>query len=303
MDAIKTGALIAQARKEKELTQKDLAEALHVSTQAVSKWERGLNCPDVGLLEPLAEKLDLTVTELLSGQWGEEPGEEAVRDSLRFGENQLRPKIRRWKWLFITAAVLLLAVVLGFGYGWVRDNTQLIPQKETVFTPIELEEEQNALVDLLTFPNSWDYLRMYRAVLADDMDRVVFKAELYRDGMQDRDRELVQSWHLGTLYAREPGQPNSRRQLVTFRLTFLEGSEIQYKLRLGGSSVSGGRSLSEALPRPIVGMGYSASAGEPVTVDREEGAVLLRLNLGLEPEREWESAPFDYNFLIKAYWE
>lgn len=43
MDAIKTGGLIAQRRKEKELTQKDLAETLHISTQAVSKWERGLS--------------------------------------------------------------------------------------------------------------------------------------------------------------------------------------------------------------------------------------------------------------------
>ena len=73
MDVVKTGALIAQARKEKELTQKALAEQLHVSVQAVSKWERGLSCPDIGLLEPLAEALNLTVTELLSGRRGEEP--------------------------------------------------------------------------------------------------------------------------------------------------------------------------------------------------------------------------------------
>ena len=43
MDAIKTGNLIAQVRREREQTQKDLAEALHVSTQAVSKWERGVS--------------------------------------------------------------------------------------------------------------------------------------------------------------------------------------------------------------------------------------------------------------------
>ena len=70
MDTIKTGGLIAQVRREKELTQKDLAERLHVSVQAVSKWERGLSCPDIALLEPLAEALGLTVTELLSGQRG-----------------------------------------------------------------------------------------------------------------------------------------------------------------------------------------------------------------------------------------
>lgn len=41
MDAQKTGALIAQARRERGLTQKELSQALHVSAQAVSKWERG----------------------------------------------------------------------------------------------------------------------------------------------------------------------------------------------------------------------------------------------------------------------
>ncbi len=302
MDAIKTGSLIAQVRREKELTQKDLAERLHVSVQAVSKWERGLSCPDIGLLEPLAEALDLTVTELLSGQLGEEPGEEAVRDSLHFGENQLRPKIRRWKRLFLCAAALLLALALGLGYRWVRDNTQLIPQRETVLTPIELEEEQNALVDLLSSQDGWDFLRMYRVVLADDMDRVVFKAEVWsRD--EKMNRELVRSWDMGALYARRHGQPDPRRQLLTFRLTFLEDGEAQFKLRLGGNGTQGCRSLLSELPRPVKGMGWGESVGEPVTVDREEGAVLLKLDLALEPEEGQREAAYSYEFVFKMYWE
>ena len=43
MDKIKTGALIAAARKEKNLTQRELAAALHVSDRAISKWERGVS--------------------------------------------------------------------------------------------------------------------------------------------------------------------------------------------------------------------------------------------------------------------
>ena len=60
MDAGKTGALIAEARREKNMTQKELAGLLHVTDRAVSKWERGLNFPDIALLEPLAEALGLT---------------------------------------------------------------------------------------------------------------------------------------------------------------------------------------------------------------------------------------------------
>lgn len=61
------GAFLAQLRREKGYTQKDLAEKLYVSDKAVSKWERGLSVPDVSLLMPLAELLGVTVTELLEG--------------------------------------------------------------------------------------------------------------------------------------------------------------------------------------------------------------------------------------------
>ena len=65
MDRTKTGALIAAARKEQNMTQKELAAALHVSDRAVSKWERGAGFPDISLLEPLADALGLGVLDLL----------------------------------------------------------------------------------------------------------------------------------------------------------------------------------------------------------------------------------------------
>lgn len=304
MDAMKTGALIAQARKEKGLTQKELAEKVYVSVQAVSKWELGKIFPDLALMEPLADALGLTVSELLAGERGEAPGDELVRDSLRLGEEQLRPKIKKWRGRFIAAAVLLAAVLAWLGYVWVRDNTELLPQRETVITPIELEEEQNTIVDMLTMPNNWDFLRMYRIVLADDMERVVFKAELWsRSYLEEPERELVKSWGLGTLYAREYGQPDPRRQLLAFRMTFLDDFDLQYRLKLGGTTVTTTKALvtdlQKELPSPIIGMGWSASAGEPVTVDRENGATLLDVGLNLEREE----AQKNYYFLVKAYWE
>lgn len=67
MDQKKTGALIAKARKEKDLTQEQLAARLHVSHTTVSKWERGLGFPEVSLLEPLAAELELTLDQLFKG--------------------------------------------------------------------------------------------------------------------------------------------------------------------------------------------------------------------------------------------
>lgn len=68
IDNEKFGAFLVRLRKERGLTQKELAEKLYVSDKAVSKWERGLSLPDIALLQPLAAMLDVSVTELLSGE-------------------------------------------------------------------------------------------------------------------------------------------------------------------------------------------------------------------------------------------
>lgn len=68
MDPKKTGNLISKTRKEKGLTQKDLASRLHVTDKAVSKWERGLSLPDISLLIPISELLDISIYELLGGK-------------------------------------------------------------------------------------------------------------------------------------------------------------------------------------------------------------------------------------------
>lgn len=68
MNYDKIGNFIATKRKEKDLTQKDLADKLGVTDKAVSKWERGLGCPDVSILELLSKALDVSILEILKGR-------------------------------------------------------------------------------------------------------------------------------------------------------------------------------------------------------------------------------------------
>lgn len=68
MDHYITGAAIKRLREAKRLTQAQLAEQLCVSDKAVSKWETGKGFPDVSLLEPLANALQVSLPELLSGE-------------------------------------------------------------------------------------------------------------------------------------------------------------------------------------------------------------------------------------------
>lgn len=63
-----TGAMIRRLREGKGMTQEALAERVHVSAKAVSKWETGRGFPDISLLEPLAGALGLSVIKLLSGE-------------------------------------------------------------------------------------------------------------------------------------------------------------------------------------------------------------------------------------------
>lgn len=77
MDSNKMGAFIAQVRKERGLTQLELAQKINVTDKAVSKWERGVGFPDIKIIEALAEALGVSVSELMNG----ERMENAVRDS------------------------------------------------------------------------------------------------------------------------------------------------------------------------------------------------------------------------------
>ncbi len=68
MNQEKIGKFIAKARKQKDLTQEQIAEKLGVSINAVSKWERGLCLMDMSLLKPLSEILDVSINEILAGE-------------------------------------------------------------------------------------------------------------------------------------------------------------------------------------------------------------------------------------------
>ena len=68
MDQLKIGKFIAACRKQKELTQMQLAERLGITDKAISKWERGIAMPDTSIMLELCDILGISVNELLSGE-------------------------------------------------------------------------------------------------------------------------------------------------------------------------------------------------------------------------------------------
>ena len=68
MDLEKIGKFISKCRKNKNITQQELAEKLSVSDRTIGNWENGRNMPDLSLFKPLCEILDISINELLSGE-------------------------------------------------------------------------------------------------------------------------------------------------------------------------------------------------------------------------------------------
>lgn len=110
----KMAQLISTLRKEKGITQKELAEQLGVTDKAVSKWERGLNCPDIALLAKLSGILGVTTSELLNGERAASPAPEmeaVVESTLRYADSAttgIRSRSKRWKTIAIAALTLLV---------------------------------------------------------------------------------------------------------------------------------------------------------------------------------------------------
>ena len=68
MDQVKIGQFIKALRKEKNLTQREVAEKLLISEKTVSKWETGNGLPEVGLMKPLCDLLGISLNEFFSGE-------------------------------------------------------------------------------------------------------------------------------------------------------------------------------------------------------------------------------------------
>lgn len=132
MNQEKIGKFIASKRKEHNLTQEQMAEKLNISKNAVSKWERGLNLPDVSIMQELCKILGITLNELFIGEKiiDEKYKEVADNNLLNALENSsftLKEKIefykKKWeKEHFFELTIEMLVIVFFIIYGFIKDN-------------------------------------------------------------------------------------------------------------------------------------------------------------------------------------
>ena len=115
MDQLKIGRFIAECRKEKNLTQLQLAEMLNITDKAISKWERGLSLPDASIMLALCDILGISVNELLSGEKismenGNEKNEQLLLDMAKEIEKKNRII---WASMWAIMIVSITALIAG----------------------------------------------------------------------------------------------------------------------------------------------------------------------------------------------
>lgn len=89
MEAKKFGQFIAGIRKEKKMTQAELAGKIHVTDKAISRWERGLGFPDIQTLEPLAQALGISVLELMRSERQETEKQDQQPEEFRYTQGEV----------------------------------------------------------------------------------------------------------------------------------------------------------------------------------------------------------------------
>ena len=110
------GKFISECRKEKCLTQKSLAEKLKITDKAVSKWERGLGCPDVSILEDLSNVLEVSILEILKGRKINKEklnsySDDYIIDTINYSKHQINNK---YKTIILNILTIIIIVIVGF---------------------------------------------------------------------------------------------------------------------------------------------------------------------------------------------
>ena len=119
IDQVKIGRFLKELRKEKELTQEQLAERFGVSSRSVSRWENGNTMPELGILVELAEYYEVDIKEIIDGERKSESMKQEEKETLRkvadYTEVEKKLVVRR-KCIVTFVGTLMFALCIMIGY-------------------------------------------------------------------------------------------------------------------------------------------------------------------------------------------
>ena len=131
MNQVKIGKFIAECRKNKKLTQADLAEKLNITDRAISKWETGKGMPDSSIMLDLCKELRITVNELLSGEMIEmkdydKKAEELLLEMKKQKEEADKRLLSIEIIMGVITIIMYMALVMTVAFLQIEENVQLL---------------------------------------------------------------------------------------------------------------------------------------------------------------------------------
>ena len=190
MDYKKIGQFISTLRKNKKLTQEQLANKLNITKNAVSKWERGLGLMDLSLLKPLSEILEVSITELLSGEKFDEENiiqntEEIVENTISYANEKINKE--KNKNMFIGFLIIIISIIgMFFCYKLIliiKYNTKGLNSKSEIVDGLKkdsnlkiykktIEEEKYILFDNIKIRNDFKEKSFDEKEINDNKEKV-----------------------------------------------------------------------------------------------------------------------------------
>lgn len=128
MDTIKIGKFIRECRKNKNLTQKQLADKLFVEPKTISKWETGNGLPDVSIMKDLCNELDISLSELFIGEYVKDESYELITEQIllnEFEKERIRNKKNLIGEILIGCAFIVVVITLILFAGFAPIATYL----------------------------------------------------------------------------------------------------------------------------------------------------------------------------------
>jgi len=144
MDNTKIGAFIKNLRKDKNLTQKELADKLGITDRAISKWERGMGCPDISLLEDLAKVLEVSVLEILKGELldsNKSLNEKDLLESMSLSKKNILNNIKKITNIVTIVIIVIISLVIAI------TNIRSISLLNKNYDMYELDEDYNIFLE------------------------------------------------------------------------------------------------------------------------------------------------------------
>lgn len=166
MNQEKIGKFIQELRKEKGLTQQELASKLNVTDRAVSKWENGRGLPDLSLIKPLSEELDISINELLSGEKLNKKEysdrlEENIEKTIEYGNDKIKSLKDKIKVFFIVIVTIIFLVLVDTFQAILFKNSPIIGLKNDFLADVDSFVDEGILVDTYYCVKEKDIVSVY----------------------------------------------------------------------------------------------------------------------------------------------